>query len=127
MNALTDRFRILLQLTLGARGLVAALCICVIGLAAAPWSSSGEWGSECLAIAALFGIAFQIVQVIVVTINEKKDDKKSEIQERLLHAILAKCSTPEEVKELLGEDILNEIGSEFIRKLQTEEYWKLTD
>lgn len=127
MKALTDRFRIWLQLTLGARGLVAALCICAIGLAIVPWSTAGESSVKFAAILFLFGISYQITQLILVTINEKKDEKKSEVQERLLHAALAKCSTIEEVRELLGEDTLNKLGAEFVRKLQTDEYWKSTD
>lgn len=127
MKALRDRFRIWLQLTLGARGLVAALCICAIGLAVAPWSSSGESGVKYASITFLFVVSYQIIQLILVTINEKKDEKKSEIQEELLHAVLAKCSTIEDVKGLLGEDVLNRLGADFIRKLQADEYWESTD
>ena len=120
-----DKLKTWLSITLEAKGLTAALCICAIGMAALPWATDSA-SMIPIALLLLF-LGYQIVQLIVVTINENKEERKEEREDRLVQEILKKCSTSKEVQELFGERELRDLGRDIVRKRQTQEYWKFTD
>ena len=94
MVNLKQRLIAWLKVTLEAKGLVAALCICAMGLAALPWAQGPM--AMALGLLLLF-LGYQITQLMVITINEKKEEKKDEQEERLILTILEKCSTAKEL------------------------------
>lgn len=120
MVGITEKFKALFRVSLNAKGLTAGLCICALGLASIPWVLDE---TAFIAVILLFLLAMKIANLILVTINERKDQKKDEREEKLIDTILEKCENPKDVQDLLGEDALRELGKDIVRKRQTQDYW----
>lgn len=127
MKNLGMRAKMWLKVTLKAKGLVAALCICVAGLASLPWAPAAGHSWVMLVPIFLFVSIREISNIIVIMINEEIDETKNQREERFVEALLNKCSTPKDVQDLLGKEAMKSLGSDIVRKRQTEEWWRLTD